>query len=707
LREAATTAHLLKAPPIRFPTYFDIISLAINTSRPIIYGMNKSKFAAGIAAASFAVFARAAVDPSTFDLSVRPQDDFFRYADGTWIKENPIPPEYSRWGSFNELIDQNTASLNKICEAAAAKGSAGTPVERMVGDFYASGMDEAAANAAGAKPLQPELDRISAIKTPGDVMMEIARLHSMGISAGFHFSSGADAKNSDMELAQLRQDGLGLPNRDYYINDDEKSKKLREEYVQHVSTMLQLLGDPPEAAAAGAQTVLRLETVLATNSLSPEVLRNPYASYHKMAVGDIAKYTGGVDWPGYFHAVGAPAFDQVNFQQPEFFKAFSAQLASEPVQDWQIYLRWHLVHDLAPYLSDAFDKENFHFYDEILTGTTKELPRWKRVTNETDSDIGEALGQLYVAQYFPPEAKAQVLKLVGNLRAALRSDLATLDWMDEATRRKAIVKLDAFTVKMGYPDTWRDYSSLTVDRGPFVLNVIRANEFETHRVLTKIGKPVDRAEWHMTPPTVNAYYSPQRNEIVFPAGILQPPFFDPKADDAVNYGGIGAVIGHEMTHGFDDQGRQYDPHGNLADWWSVDSANKFKVRSAGIVRQFNDYTVLDGVHLIGERTQGENIADLGGLKIAYAALEKDLEGKPRGKIDGFTPEQRFFLSFASIWRGSIRPEALRLRVKTDPHSPAEFRVNGPLSNLDEFAAAFDIPEGSPMRRSATDRVTIW
>ena len=433
--------------------------------------------------------------------------------------------------------------------------------------------------------------------------------------------------------------------------------------------------------------------------LSREVLRNPNASYHKMAVSDLATYTGPMDWPSYFAAAGAPHFDQLNLQQPEFFKAFAAQLSSTPIADWRTYLRWHVAHHYAAYLSDPFVQEDYHFFSETLNGTKLILPRWKRVVNEVDGDVGEALGQLYTARYFPPESKAQVLRLVANLRSALREDLTTLSWMDEATRAKAVAKLDAYTVKMGYPDTWRDYSALTIDRGSYARNVIRAEAFEQHRVLSKIGKPVDRAEWHMTPPTVNAYYNPQRNEIVFPRpGILQPPFFDPKADDALNYGGIGAVIGHEMTHGFDDQGRQYDPKGNLTDWWSVDSANRFKERAAGIVRQFSGYTVLDGVHLIGERTQGENIADLGGLKVAFAAMQIALKDKPQGKIDGFTPEQRFFLSYASVWQGVIRPEALRLRVKTDPHSPAEFRVNGPLSNLDEFSSAFDVPEGAPMRR---------
>jgi putative endopeptidase len=669
--------------------------------------MLKHVLAAGLAAGFLVTCSHASVDPATLDLTIKPQDDFFRYADGTWIKNNPIPPEYSRWGNFDALQVRNIELLNGICQAASAKGAAGSPLDRMVGDFYASGMDEAAVNAAGADPIKPELDLIAAVKTPADVMAEIAHLQSIGCPVGFAFFSAADAKDSDIEIAQLRQGGLGLPNRDYYISDDDKSKKLRDQYVEHVSKMLQLLGDTPVAADAGAKAILALETELAKASLSPEVLRNPYSSYHKMPVADLAKYTGDIDWPGFFHGVGSPVLVNVNFQQPDFFKAFTGQLASVPVADWQSYLRWHLGHHVAPYLSDPFVQENFHFYSEILNGTTKILPRWKRVVAEIDGDVGEALGQLYVAQYFPPEAKARILKLVADLRAALREDISTLAWMDDATRAKAIVKLDAYTVKMGYPDKWRDYSALSIDRGPYVLNVIRADTFEERRLMAKIDKPVDRAEWGMTPPTVNAYYNPPRNEIVFPAGILQPPFFDPKADDASNYGAIGVVIGHEMTHGFDDNGRQYDPKGNLADWWSTESANRFKERAAGIIKQFSGYTVLDGVHLIGERTQGENIADLGGLKIAYAALQKALVGQPRDKIDGFTPEQRFFISYASVWAGSIRPEALRARVKTDPHAPGEFRVNGPLSNLDEFAAAFDVPEGAPMRRPAADRVAIW
>ncbi len=658
-------------------------------------------------AVALSVSARASVNVADLDLSVKPQDDFFHYADGTWIKNHPVPPEYTRWGAFDVLQIQNVERMDKICQAAAAKGAAGTPSERLVGDLYASGMDEAAVDAAGAAPLKAEFDQIAAVSDAAAVLVEIGRLHAEGVGAGFDFGSGPDAKDSGTEIAELSQGGLGLPDRDYYLGDDEKSKTIRAQYLAHVTKMFGLLGDAPEAADAQARGVLRLETELARASLSREVLRNPYASYHKLAVTDLPKFTGALDWSAFFGAVGAPTFTELNFAHPDFFKAFAAQLSSAPVADWRAYLRWHLVHKEAAMLSEPFVQEDFHFYRSTLGGAKKLLPRWKRVVAEVDGDVGDALGQLYVAEYFPPESKARVLKLVSNLRAALREDLATLSWMDDATRAKAIVKLDAIGVKIGYPDTWRDYGALHLDRGSYVVNVMRCDAFDVHRRLAKIGKPVDLKEWHMTPPTVNAYYSPLRNEIVFPAGILEPPFFDAKADDAVNYGGIGVVIGHEMTHGFDDRGRQYDASGNLADWWSPESAARFKAKAAGIVSQFSGYTVLDGVHVIGERTQGENIADLGGVRIAYAALQKALVGQSRDKIDGFTPEQRFFISFASVWASSITPEQARLRVKTDPHAPAQFRVNGPLSNLDEFAAAFDVPEGAPMRRAPADRVAIW
>jgi predicted metalloendopeptidase len=669
--------------------------------------MRKLALAASAALALLLGAARGEVNLQNIDPTVKPQDDFFHYADGTWLKTVAIPADQSRWGSFDDLDQRNVANLHAICERVAALPAGATPIEKMVGDFYASGMDEPAINAAGIQPLQPDLDRIAAIKTPAGVLATIAHLKSAGSGVAFGFFASPDAKDSNMNLAQLRQGGLGLPDRDYYFTDDEKSQKIRQQYVAHVAKMLQLLGDNPEVAQVGAQSVLRLETLLAQASLARIKLRNPYASYHKLPVAELAKTTGDLDWGAFFTALGTPAFKDINLAHPEFFKAFAAQLTTTPLADWQAYLRWHLIHESAPYLNEAVVKENFSFYGTIMSGVKEMKPRWKRVVAVIDGEIGEALGQLYVAAFFPPEAKVRVLKLVADLRAALREDLQTLQWMDEATRTKAIAKLDAFRVKMGYPDKWKDYSSVKIDRVSYLANVRQADAFDTHRNYNKIGQPVDKTEWGMTPPTVNASYSPTVNGITFPAGILQPPFFDPKADDAVNFGGIGVVIGHEMTHGFDDRGRQYDANGNLIDWWTPASAEKFKARAAGIVQQFSGYTVLDGLHLKGELTQGENIADLGGLKISYAAMQKALAGKPREKIDGFTPEQRFFLSHASVWRDLMRPEEQRRRVNIDPHSPGMWRVNGPLSNLDEFAQAFDVPEGAPMRRPAAERVSIW
>ncbi len=651
---------------------------------------------------------RADVNPANFDLTVKPQDDFYRYVNGTYLKNTVIPPAYSSWGSHATLQKSNQEALRKVCEAAAAKGAQASAVERQVGDLWTSGMDEAAINAAGIAPLQDELNRLAAVKTPADVMAAIARLMTGGVGgAGFRFGSSADAKNSAVEQAQLFQGGLGLPERDYYLREDEKSKTLRTQYVAHVARMLALLGDEPAAAQAEAAAILKLETAFARASLTRTQLRDPQARYHKMTVAELGTLAPGLDWPAFFTATGARPFADLNVGTPEFFKAFAGLVASTPIEDWRAYLRWHLISEMAPYLSKPFVDENFAFYGKILTGRQQLRDRWQRVVGAIDNSAGEALGQLYVREYFPPESKARMIQLVANLRQALRDRLQTIEWMDEPTRARALAKLDAFTVKVGYPDKWHDYTDAKIDRGPYVLNMMRLAALDHRWDMEKIGQPVDRTEWSMTPPTVNAYFRPTANEIVFPAGYLQPPFFDAKADDAVNYGAIGTSIGHEMTHGYDDSGRQYDGSGNLVDWWTPESAARFKARSTGIVKQFGAYTVLDGLHVNGELTQGENIADLGGLKIAFAGLQKALAGKPREKIDGFTPEQRFFISFAAKWRRLSRPEDLRLQVQTDPHSPSEFRVNGPLSNLDEFARAFDVPEGAPMRRPAAERVTIW
>ena len=664
------------------------------------------KSLAPLFALGFALCAQGAIDPANFDPSARPQDNFYAYANGGWLKSHPIPASYRAWGAFYELDEQNRNDLHAILQEATAAAHP-SRIEQQVGDFFASGMDEAAIDAAGIAPVEPEFARIGALRSNSELPAAIARLHRLGVNALFAFGSEQDPKNSAMMIGGGAQAGLGLPERDYYLRDDPKSRQLRDTYAAHVERMLALAGDPPAQAKAEAQAVVRLETELAKASKTNVDLRDPVANYHKMTQAELQKLSPRFGWGAYFAGLGLASPGDIDVGQPEFFRAVDGLLGTVPIADWRVYLRWHLVHSVAPCLSRPFVDAEFEFYGKTLTGTPQIKERWKRVLAEVDGSAGEALGQLYVARHFPPASKARMLALVGNLRAELRDRIQHLPWMDEPTRARALVKLDAFGVKIGYPDKWIDYSRLRLDRGPYVLNVLRANEFNVQRDLDKIGKPKDRTEWGMSPPTVNAYYDPTMNEIVFPAGILRPPFFDSNADDAVNYGGIGAVIGHEMTHGFDDEGRQFDSRGNLEDWWTPESAARFKAHSAAIIRQFNGYSVFPDLHVNGELTQGENIADLGGVKIAYAALQRALAGRPAGAIGGFTPGQRFFLSFASLWRENIRPEALRLQVNTDPHSPPEFRVNGPLSNLAEFAAAFNVPEGSPMRRPPADRVEIW
>ena len=654
------------------------------------------------------------------DTSVDPGKNFFLYANGNWLRNNPVPPEYSRWGSFNELIEKNNDALHQIAEKAANETAQSSgeskPQQRgetdlqRVGDFYASGMSDEEIAKAGTQPLQDELKRIAEMKTKDDLVREIGHLHSIGVGALFGFTSGQDDKNSVMVIAQAQQGGLGLPDRDYYLKEDEASKKLRAAYVDHLAKMFTLLGDSADAAAAHAKTVMEIETSLARPARTRVELRDPQKNYNKMTQAEWQKLMPDFQLNNYFSALNVPAPGAINVRQPDFFKAADKVFASVPLDDWKTYLRWHLIHDTAVALPKAFVDENFNFYGKTLSGTEKIKPRWKRVVEKTDEELGEALGKLYVAEYFPPKAKARALEMVNNLKDALAERIKTLDWMDEPTKQQALKKLAAFTVKIGYPDKWRDYSLLRIDRGPYVLNVMRGDHFEVARELKKIGKPVDRHEWGMTPPTVNAYYNPHLNEIVFPAGILQPPFFDPDADDAVNYGGMGAVIGHEMTHGFDDRGRQYDADGNLRDWWSKESAEKFAERAKKVVEQYSSYEPLPGQHINGNLTEGENIADIGGLKIAYMALQKVLAEHPeeaKKKIDGFTPEQRFFLAYAQIWRANQRDAETRRRLVIDPHSPAQYRCNGPLSDMPEFAKAFNLPKDSPMIRPADQRANIW
>jgi putative endopeptidase len=648
-------------------------------------------------------------DPTNMDTSVKPSDDFFMYADGGWIKRTQIPPEYSRWGSFNQLIEKNNDALHQIAEKAS-KAKVDAPDVQKVGDYFASGMDEKTIDQMLTKPLHDELARIDSIKDRNDVLREIAHLHSMGVTALFGFGSGIDDKNSAMTIANAGQGGLGMPDRDYYTKPEADMKDKREKYVAHVTKMLTLLGEPATKAGEDAKKIMALETKLAEASRTRVELRDPQKNYNKMPQADLQKLTPDWDWAEYFKEIKLDEPGDINVHQPDFFKAANEVFKSTSIDDWKTYLRWHLINATAPELSKDFVNENFNFNETTLRGTKQIKPRWKRVVTSTDAEIGEALGKLYVAEYFPPEARTRALELINNLKEALSDRIKTLEWMDEPTKQEALKKLAAMTVKIGYPDKWRDYSQLKIDRGSYALNALRAENFEFNRDLNKINKPTDRAEWGMTPPTVNAYYNPVNNEIVFPAGILQPPFFNAKADDGINYGGIGTVIGHEMTHGFDDQGRQYDAVGNLRDWWSKGSAAEYDKRRKAVVDQYSEYEPLPGMHVNGELTQGENIADIGGVKIAYAALQKALDKNPEArnkKIDGLTPEQRFFLSYATIWKSKQRDEDLKLMVNTNPHSPARYRVDGPLSNFVEFQKAFDIPDGSPMVRPADKKVNIW
>ncbi|MBS0658532.1 MAG: M13 family metallopeptidase [Verrucomicrobia bacterium] len=655
----------------------------------------------------------AAIDVRNMDLKVKPSDDFNRFANGGWLDTHPIPPDLVSWGAFDELRDRNVGILRDIASEASTKSKdapAGSRL-RVIGDFYASGMNEAQLKSEGAKPLDPEFARIAAVKDAAGLAALFGHLRQLGADVGFAFFGGQDAKDSTQVIGQFAQAGLGLPDRDYYVKDDADSVKLREGYQAHIAKMLALLGDKPEAAADAAKRIVTLETALAKASRTRVQRRDREANYNKMTVAELTALVPEFPLAKFIESAQPPPLGPVNVGQPDFMKAFNQLVKERPLADWKDYARWHLLRAAAPYLSDEFVQADFEFYGRTVTGAKQLKPRWKRVVESMDTGIGELLGQEYVAKTFPPEAKQRVLALVENLRAALKERIEQLDWMTPATKQAALKKLAAFGVKMGYPDKWRDYSKLVVDRGPYVLNVLRARQHEYKRVVSRIGQPVDRTEWGMTPPTVNAYYRSSLNEIVFPAGILQPPFFSLSADDAVNYGGIGAVIGHEMTHGFDDQGRKSDADGNLKDWWAPEDAKAYNERARRVIEQFNAYKVLDGLSVNGELTQGENIADLGGLKVAYAAFQKAQAAKPvaerEKKIDGFTPAQRFFLGYATLWRRNLTPENTRLRIKTDPHSPAALRVNGPLSNMPEFAAAFNVPPGSPMARPESERAAIW
>ncbi len=648
------------------------------------------------------------LDLADLDRSVSPCQNFFQFADGGWVKSHPIPPAYSSWGTFNYLLDHNQEILHQILEQAAAQRQA--PIgsnQQKIGDYYASCMNEAEINKEGITPLEPEFKRIAAISSRHQLEAEVARLQSMGVGVLFRFGSTQDYKNSTLEIAMAAQGGLGLPDRDYYVNSDERDQKIRSAYVQHVANMFKLMGDDDTTASHKAQTVMNIETDMAKASMSRVEMRDPESHYHKMDIAAFQSMTPDFSWKEYLQDVGYPRVTDVNVAQPDFFKALNSQLTSVSMADWRTYLRWHLIDAAAPALSDKFVNEDFDFSGKVMTGAKELQPRWKRCVQSTDRQLGEALGQKYVQRAFTPQDKAAALKMVHNLVNALHDDIETLDWMSPATRTQALDKLSHIMLKVGYPDHWRSYAAFHVTRGPYVENYLHGREFQFHYEMNKIGKPVDRSEWGMTPPTVNAYYNPSINEIVFPAGILQWPFFDAKADDALNYGGIGAVIGHEMTHGFDDEGRKFDAQGNLRDWWTPDDAKNFEARAKCVQDQFDGYEVQPGVHENGKLVLGESIADLGGLTIAYKAFKKTPEGRSNTKIQGFTPDQRFFLAWARTWADNMRPQAELLRVKVDPHPLDRFRAFAAPSNMDAFAKAFDCKPGDPMVRPPDKVCKIW
>ncbi len=646
------------------------------------------------------------LDPANMDTTVRPGDNFFLYANGAWLKNNPIPPTETRWGSFSELQEHNYKVLHELLEEAAAMKAAAGTREQKVGDFYRSGMDSTAIEKAGLTPLNTIMARIDDIQDADGVMGEIATQITTGLSQVFYFYISPDDKKVTEQMCQFWQGGLGLPDRDYYFDKDPQSVKIREAYNQYLVKIFTFMGVSSEEAATAARNVFELETKLAGASMKRVDMRDPYKVYNKFDLAGLGARTG-LDWKKLLANLRVNGVDSCIVGQPAFFTEVGKQLKSTPVDIWKQYLRFHLVNKMTSYLNSEIDKASFEFYGRTLRGQQEQKPRWKRILNEVDGSVGELLGQMYVDKHFRPEAKQRMLDLVDNLQQTYADRINRLDWMSEATKQKALAKLGTFMKKIGYPDKWKDYSKLTITDNNYVQNILNAAAFEYDYNLAKLGRPVDRTEWAMTPPTVNAYYNPAFNEIVFPAGILQYPFFDFDADDALNYGGIGAVIGHEMTHGFDDQGRQYDAHGNLHDWWTPEDARKFTEKANIVVEQFNGFVVLDSIHVNGHLTLGENLADLGGLAIAYEAFKKTQQGQGGERIDGFTPEQRFFLSWAQVWRASTRPEELAQRIKTDPHSPNELRCNGPLSNMPEFYEAFGIQPGDKMYRPAEIRAHVW
>ncbi len=648
------------------------------------------------------------LDSENMDQTVKPGDDFYHYASGNWIKNNPVPAKETRWGSFNVLRDFNINAVKQLLTDAANDKTAPTnSVEKRVGDFYAAGMDSTTIENLGFTPVQPDLSRISAIKELKSLLDESVYLRASGIASPFFsFYVGQDRKNVNKNVPQFSQGGTSLPDRDYYLKSDARSLKVQAAFKTYITTLFTLTGTPAISAQKNAETIFNFEKGLAAAQRSRVEMRDPHKTYNKFAVTEFNKQTPAINWTLLLPKMKVNGQDSVLVAVPEFFSQLSILLKNTPVEDLKVYLKWNVLKNAAPYLSSPFVNASFA-YNQVLSGQKVQTPRWQRMSSLTDNNIGELLGQLYVKTYFKPEAKARMQTLVENLKKAYEIRIKNLDWMSAATKEKALAKLHAFNTKIGYPDKWKNYDGLQISRTSFFRNLRNVDQWSYNDMVGQLGKPVDRTRWGMTPPTVNAYYSPVMNEIVFPAGILQFPFFDPNADDAVNYGGIGAVIGHEMSHGFDDSGSQYDKDGSLRNWWTDEDLARFKAKTKALGEQFDTYTILDTIHVNGKLTMGENIGDLGGLNAAYEAFKMTKQGQSDEMIDGFTPDQRFFLSWAQVWRGNILPETASQFILTDPHSPGEYRTIGAPVNMDAWYKAFNVQPGDKLYKKPEDRIRIW
>ena len=646
------------------------------------------------------------IDPANMDLSVKPGDNFYVYANGTWLKNNPVPASKTRWGSFDALALKSLTTLRTLCEAAAANPSKNS-ISQRVGDFYASAMDSAAIEVLGYTPIKDELTRLGSLTNKEQILHEITTLRTKGIGSPlFGFGVDQDDKNVNQYIPQLGQGGTTLPDRDYYLKNDARSKSIRTAYLSYITDMFKMVGDDEATATTKANAIINLETGLAKAQNSRVEMRDPKKTYNKFSIADFTKTTPGFDWKVMMAEMKVTKADSILVNNPGFFRSADAIFSAVDLSTWKSYLQWSLIKSSAGYLSSSFINRSFEF-NKVLSGQKQITPRWQRMSKLVDGGLGELLGQIYVEQYFNDAAKQKMLELVKNIQGTFADRINRLDWMSDATKKKALEKLNAIINKIGFPDKWETYPGVVINRNSLINNLKSIQEFEYNKEVSRMGKPVDKTKWDMTPPTINAYYNPTNNEIVFPAGILQFPFFDFGADDAVNYGGIAAVIGHELTHGFDDEGRQYGADGNLKDWWTEEDNTKFNNKAQKVIEQFNGFIVNDSLHVNGELTVGENLADLGGINIAYEAFKKTEEGKSGKMIDGFTPDQRFFLSWAQVWRSNILPEFAAQLIMTDPHSPGKYRCNGPITNLDAWYKAFNVVTGDKMFKPETERIKIW